>query len=346
MKKYIIRFAIFIVLIAVVFASVNIIIDPYNIFHYENPRNNGVEANKNYIKTKYILKHPDKFDSFVFGSSRAGFVNTHDIPGGNYYNMCSSEAVPAEHLRLLEIFLENGIVPENVIILVDDIACFVDPQNPYHDQLYRVPYPDNDIISRAKFYYRYCDLVTTFEALGVMLAHEDDDPDFNERYRESGSERMDKKASDVEGDFSEGYWSEYYSLRVEEAVSDIKKIRELCDENGINLVIMTNPLYFKTYAKGVENGYIDFLDALGEVTDYWNFSSFSDITVNEGNYYETSHFTPDVAKMMIDTVFSGYEDERLWSQGFGIHVTEENKDEFISFLKHQAGEFGVKRYEQ
>ncbi|MCR4924034.1 MAG: DUF1574 domain-containing protein [Lachnospiraceae bacterium] len=345
MKKYILRFIFLLFITGVIFASINMIIDPYNIFHYENPRNNGVEANKNYIKTKYILNHPDKFDSFIFGSSRAGFMNSYDIPGGHYYNMCSSEAVPAEHLRILKIFLKNGIIPKNVIVMVDDIACFVDPKNPFHDQLYRVAYPDDDIISKAKFYYRYCDLITTFEALEVMLAHEDDDPEYLERYKESGSERMDKKASDVQGDFSEGYWSEYYSLRVEEAVKDMADIRKLCDENGINLIVMTNPTYFKTYALGVERGYINFLEALAEVTDYWNFSSFSDITVNEAYYYETSHFTPEVTKMMVDMAISGKKDDRLWSQGFGIHVTEENKEEFIAFLKNQAEEYGVKCYE-
>ncbi|MCR4738670.1 MAG: hypothetical protein K5886_00250 [Lachnospiraceae bacterium] len=345
MRKYLLKLCIYILILFTIFASVNVFIDPYNIFHYSAPKNNGVESNKNYIKTRYILDNPDKFDSFVFGSSRAGFVNTYDIPDGKYYNMCSSEAVPHEHLRILKVFIKNGIVPKNVLILLDDISCFVDPA--LHDQmLYRVPYPDDDPVSKMKFYYRYCDLITTMEALRVMRAYVDDDPEYLNRYLNSGSERMDRKASEIAGDFSEGYWADYYSLRIDEVISDIEEIIKLCADNGINLIFVTNPMYYKTYTLGVEQGYLEFLDALSKVTDFWNFSSYSDITVDTANYYETSHFTPDTGRMMIDTVFRGAYDERLYSQGFGVHVDSDNREEFISMIKRQAGEFGVERYEQ
>ncbi|MCR4655039.1 MAG: hypothetical protein K5770_02220 [Lachnospiraceae bacterium] len=340
MKKYVIKAFVYAVVLISVFASVNIVIDPYNIFHYSYPRNNGVEPNKNYIKTEYILHNPDKFDSFIFGSSRAGFVDTSLFPEGKYYNMCSSEAVPAEHLRLLKVLIDHGVVPKNVYIMLDDISCFVDPK--LHDQmLYRIPYPDEGLIPRLKFYMKYCDLITTWEALSVIRDHEDDDPDYTERFRESGSERLDKEPYFIEGAFDCGYWADYYELRTEAVIEDIRQIKELCDENGITLRLVTNPLYYKTYTRDVQNGYIDFLEALSGVTDFWNFSSFSDITTDEGNYYESSHFTPEISAMMIDVVFNGTSDEELWKQGFGIHVTQENREEFITFLRYQAGEMIV-----
>ncbi len=338
MKKYVIKALVYAVILISAFASVNVFFDPYNIFHYSDPRNNGVEPNKNYIKTEYILHNPDKFDSFIFGSSRAGFTDTTLLTNGKYYNMCSSEAVPADHLHLLKVFIKHGIVPKNVYIMMDDISCFVDPDNPIHkSMLFRVSYPDGGPLDRMKFYMKYCDLITTLESLKVMREHEDNDPDYAQRYRESGSERLDKEPYFIEGAFDQGYWADYYELRTEDVIEEIRQIKELCAENGINLFIATNPLYYKTYARDVENGYIDFLEALSEITDFWNFSSFSDITMNEANYYEASHFTPKVSAMMIDTIFNGKYDEELWKQGFGIHVTQENREEFISFLRYQAG---------
>ncbi|MBR2274942.1 MAG: hypothetical protein IJ873_02600 [Lachnospiraceae bacterium] len=358
MKKYIIKALIYAVVLISVFASINIGIDPYNIFHYSSPKNNGVEPNKNYIKTEYILHNPEKFDSFVFGSSRAGFLDTTLFPEGKYYNMCSSEAVPGEHLHLLKVFLKHGIVPKNLYIMVDDISCFVDPAL-HNKMLYRIPYPSGGPLSRVKFYLRYCDLITTLQSLDVIRNYEDTDPDYTERFRESGSERLDKEPYEIEGAFDEGYWAGYYALRIPEVIEDIKEIKALCEENGTNLVFVTNPLYEKTYQRDIEAGYIDFLEALSEVTDFWNFSSFSDITADQGNYYEASHFTPKISAMMIDTVFrrefeeqgkslSAEEEdnrEELWSQGFGIHVTEVNREEFISFLRYQAKERGVAVYE-
>ncbi|MBQ7564773.1 MAG: hypothetical protein IJT16_12395, partial [Lachnospiraceae bacterium] len=196
------------------------------------------------------------------------------------------------------------------------------------------------------------------QSLDVIRNYEDTDPDYAERFRESGSERLDKEPYEIEGAFDEGYWAGYYTLRIPEVIEDIKEIKALCEENGTNLVFVTNPLYEKTYQRDIEAGYIDFLEALSEVTDFWNFSSFSDITEDQGNYYEASHFTPKISALMIDTVFreglaekglklSAEEESRreeLWSQGFGIHVTEENREDFITFLRYQAGERGVDVY--
>ena len=75
MKRFVIKLAAVLVAIAMVILPVSVAIDPYNVFHYMNPRDNGIEANKGFIKTKYLIKNHDKFDSLVFGSSRAGFVD-------------------------------------------------------------------------------------------------------------------------------------------------------------------------------------------------------------------------------------------------------------------------------
>ena len=339
MKKFIIKFCIFVLLLGAFFVSINVIIDPYNIFHYEYPRNNGVEANKNYIKTKYLLSNKDAFDSVLFGSSRAGFTDVENLPDGRYYNLCSSEAVPAEHVRLLKILIKNGFVPKNVTVMMDDISCFVDPA--LHEQmLYRVPCPEGDIISQLKFYYRYCDLLTTFEAWQTMKNYENNDADYTDRFRRSGSERLNVM-TDFDGTDSEGYWADYYSLRIDEVIADVTELKQICDDNGINLRIMTNPLYYKTYQRDIENGYLDFIYALAQVTDFWNFSSFSDITTADYYYYETSHFVPEISNRMMDVVYNDNVDQHLWEQGFGVKVTKDNIDEFMYFLKFQAGERGV-----
>ena len=242
--------------------------------------------------------------------------------------------------------------------MVDDISCFVDPAL-HNKMLYRILYPTGGPLSRVKFYLRYCDLITTLQSLDVIRNYEDTDPDYGERFRESGSERLDKEPYEIEGAFEEGYWAGYYALRIPEVIEDIKEIRALCEEYGIQLVIVTNPLYEKTYQRDIEAGYLDFLEALSEVTDFWNFSSFSDITADRGNYYEASHFTPKISALMIDTVFRAElenqgkvlsqeeEDQReeLSSQGFGIHVTAENREEFITFLRNQAAGRGVAVYD-
>lgn len=337
MTKYLIKMAAFAVIVLGFILSISIAIDPYNVFHYANPVNNGVEANKNFIKMKYILDNQDKFDSLIFGSSRAGFVDVTELTDGRYYNMCSSEAVPAEHVRLIKELIENGFVPENVLVMMDDISCFVDPSG-HEDMLYRVPYPDGGFIDELRFYAKYCDLITNVESLPIILNHEDDDPNYTKRFQESGSERSDLVV-DFDGTNHAGFWADYYELRLDECIEEIQELVDLCEEYDINLRIVTNPLYYKTYARGVENGYLDFLEELAEVTEYYNFSGFSNITTNDDNYYEPSHFTPQTTQLMMDVVYDGWSDEELLAQGFGVKVTADNKEAVIDLLRKQSEEW-------
>ena len=83
MKKFLWKICPFILFILVLEIAIPMAVDPYNVFHWRQIRDNGVEPNSNYIKMEYILHNPDKFDSFLFGSSRTGFVNVDRIPEGN-----------------------------------------------------------------------------------------------------------------------------------------------------------------------------------------------------------------------------------------------------------------------
>ncbi len=341
MKKFLLKLLVFTLLLTAIFAPVNMIVDPYNIFHYDDPVDNGVEPNKNFIKTKYILHHKDTFDSLVFGSSRAGFLDVESIPGGTYYDMCYSEGVPAEYVDTLKVLIKGGFTPKNVLVMVDDISCFVDPAD-HENMLYRVPYPTGGPVSWLEFYAKYCDLLTTFESLSVMKEYRQSgkaDPDFANRFRTTGTERLDKPSefdgTDGMGNEMPGYAAAYYSLRLEETIADMKELSDLCAQNGINMVVVTNPLYYKTFEVACENGYLDFLYELAGVCEYVNFSSISDITTYPGNYYETSHFTPYVGWAMIEITYKDFDDPYLRDQGFGMRVNMQNRDALIGLLEAQ-----------
>lgn len=347
MKRFLVKLLIFLLIIFAIIVPVNVLVDPYNVFHYENPVDNGIEPNKNYIKTKYLIHHKEEFDSLVFGSSRAGFMDVSRIPDGTYYDMASSEAIVGEHVNTLKVLIKHGFVPKNVLVMVDDISCFVDPKihAEYENaMLYRVPYPTGGIISHIEFYLKYCDIFTTMNAYQIIKEKTDIDPEFAERFRKTGTERLDKPTSftgyDEAGNEIPGYYADYYSLRVEDAIQEMKELVALCNENGIRLRVVTNPLYYKTYGRAVENGYLKYLDALADVTPYINFSSVSDVTKEVTNYYEPSHFIPKVNDMMISCIYENHVEAGLKDQGFGVEVTKDNKEEFIEFLYNQAKEEG------
>ncbi len=340
MKKFLLKAIAFFLILALIFLPFNVLLDPYNVFHASKLVNNGVEPNKNYIKMKNVLEHPDKFDSFLFGSSRVGFIDVTRMNDGTYYDMMYSEGVPSEHYDNLKVMIAHGIVPKNVIMGVDDITYFVDGS--FHkDILYRKPFPwDGSMTDKLGFYLKYMDLITTVKAIPTIREHDAWDTGFSDRILNTGTENLD-----IESQFDEAnnkpYWADYYYPRGEEAIAEIQKMIDLCKENDIKLTIFTNPLFGQTYTKGIENGYLNFLSDLADITDYYNFSGYNNMTMDTSNYYENSHFTRVVGDRMIDFMFYGDEDPELLKQGFGYYVTHENKDEFLKILKDQAINFDI-----
>ena len=345
MKKFLGKVIVFILIVAVVIVPFNVIVDPYNVFHADRVRDNGIEPNKNYFKTKYVIEHPDKFDSYLFGSSRVGFLDVEKMTGGTYYNMMYSEGVPYEHLKSLEAMISNGEIPKNVIIGVDDIACFVDPE--FHNrQLYRLAYPyDGTLVDKVGFYLRYLDTITTLQSLATMKAHGEPDETTVERYYATGTENLTLPTAFNEA-MNIPYWADYYKLRTEEVLEEIAQIKELCDKHNINLIMFTNPVHATTYQKDIENGYLDFMEKLAAVTPYYNFSGFNAVTCDNVYYYETSHYSPAAGDLMIQAIFEGKVSEQLKAQGFVVYVTQENVKEVISLLLQQASERGIVVYGQ
>ncbi len=340
MKKFLCKTIVFTLLIALAIIPFNVAVDPYNIFHADKIRDNGIEPNKNYFKTKYVIENPEKFDSYLFGSSRVGFLDVEKMTGGNYYNMMYSEGLPYEHFKTLKAMIANGEMPKNVLIGVDDISCFVDPD--FHKkQLYRLAYPyDGTLTDKAGFYLRYCDTVTTLRSLATIRAHGEPDAGAVERYYRTGTEDLTLvPAFDETRNIP--YWSDYYELRIDAVLEEISQIVALCEKNGINLVFFTNPVHAATYQKDIENGYLEFLERLAEAVPYYNFSGFNDVTCSNSYYYETSHYSPAAGDLMIQAMFAGEVSEQLKAQGFGVYVTKENVKDVMALLLLQAKERGV-----
>jgi len=110
LKKFILKCITFALILGVIFIPFSMFIDPFNVFHVSAPRNNGVEPNKNYLKMHNVLYHPDKYDSFLFGSSRVGFIDVEKMNDGVYYDMMYSEGTPAEHYDNISAVLSLKIL--------------------------------------------------------------------------------------------------------------------------------------------------------------------------------------------------------------------------------------------
>lgn len=335
MKKFLLK--VFMLTLYVLFMTVifPVYVDPFNVFHPYNARYTGTEPNKNYIKMKYILRNPGKFDSFVFGSSRVGAIHNDKMPGRTY-NMTYSVGVPAEHLDNLKTFLANGIHPAKIYIGIDDTA--LTNHTDHINQPLRCPY--EYLAEHPEHFFKlYCDPVMTVESLEV---------DVTEEYIYSMQMLYEYGWGYGYGWKSKLDWEKVkyipYRLNVipdeqiERSLKYIEAVADLCRENNIELVLFLNPRYWTEHMNAADRGYIKFIAGLAEISEFYNFSGLNNITLDKNNYYETSHYKAETGDIIMNVICSNEIYPELYAQGFGMKVTRDNAKAFINMLEEQAEE--------
>lgn len=340
MRKFLLKVSIFATYAVFVSIIIPFLVDPFNVFHAERIRINGSESNKNYIKMKYILANPEKYDSFLFGSSRVGMIRTNKIQGENCYNMTSPSVVPAWHLLNIETLLKNNIRPRKIYIGVDSYSYPDDYTKQINDPI-GCPYEylADDTVHFMSLYFNPS---LTFRALVNMCYNYIkgmEKPDVDIFYKYGWGLLIFSQFRNA-SEWKKASPSLLSKIDIDLALRDISIISDICGKNNIELILFTNPMHCITYLASVKDkDYLRFLEGLAEISDFWNFSSLNDITTNNANYYETSHYRSGVGDIMIDIMCSGKSYHELQAQGFGVKVTRENSKDFISMLRKQFEDY-------
>lgn len=331
MKRFIKKLALYLVAFLAVDVCLCAMVDPYNVMHVSSIRDNGVEPNKNYIKMTYILKNPDKFDAFVFGASRVGSLHVEKITGERCYNMTYSAGLPREHLANIKTLLNAGVVPKKIYLGVDSFSYTEDPDLHFHQPL-RIPY-EYLKENRIEFFKEYFDPAVAFNALEQVIFGHTPTEDYAERFYAYGWDIDYRRETAY--DFEKAMPDIGQDMRPSETLAEIAEIAALCRENGIELVVFTNPMYKVTHRASLERDYLAFLKGLAAVTPFYNFSGYNAVTVDSGNYIDSSHYNAEIGDMLIDCMCSGARYDGLYEEGFGVYVTQDNIDDLIELLSSQ-----------
>lgn len=317
-------------LLAVCFCA---IIDPFNVMHVFAIRTNGVEPNKNFIKMTYVKENPDKFDSFLMGSSRVGSIHVENIPDAHCYNMTYSEGLPAEHLDNIKSFLDAGIVPRRIYMGVDSHSYTILPETHFEEGIRSsYEYLRAHKWNFAKLYWDPAVVITSpaFKNLlsgNVSIRTEDDSfykygwsTDYGQTavYNFAGEEPNIGDAKDIE-----------------RTLQTMRDIADLCRNNGIELILFTNPMYSVTYEAALERDYLVFLEGLASIAPFYNFSGYNQISTDSSNWLDTSHYKAEIGDLMIDCMCSGARYDHLYKDGFGMYIDESNIGALIELLSAQ-----------
>jgi hypothetical protein len=285
---------------------------------------------------RYVYNHPGRFDSFIFGNSRANNISPKNFTNGKYYNLYYSLGVPSEHLTDIKLLLRRGVNIKNILLCLDFSSYSVSEEGRNADMM-RLPYTD-DKMKLLRTYIKYAFPIPdekfksqyyTFPPTPFYIRMFETGQAENTAVEKYIEENKQAHISDPKFLTPHRYWVFF----MDDAISRIDSIKNICREHKINLVVVMNPIHKVTYQATNLNNYCTFLKRVSEISDFYDFSGINRVTANNYFYYETSHFRPLIGDAM--TNFIQYQKRIDTIPEFGTYVTKQNIDERIAQLKNQ-----------
>lgn len=280
--------------------------------------------NERMLKINHILKHPDIFDSFIMGSSKAKMMSLRNVKNGNWYNATFAMNNLDETLSLLNILKNGGVKINNVLLQMSD-ENFREVQTSYSD------YFDKEMI-----YARYP--VTFREKLHLYTWYLLVLPDFRQnkrdRYEQSCKDNVliDGACTSPPGDNHivektkltknppniENYppYNDYWKI-------PFKNIQNFCKENNIKLTVFITPETYTLYQKYDRKGVLKSRKDLAKLTSYYDFSGQNEITENHDYFYDHVHMNEYTQVLIIDRLFYQNPDQPPKIPKFGIYVKKQ-----------------------
>ncbi len=335
MKKLATRTALVLILAFGPLVIYNYTFDRFSILRRGFVEQYPLEPNCRYLKVKFILENPNRFDSFVFGSSKAGLIYTSKIKDPRYYNFSYSQGVPGEWLYDLDFLIKKDIVIKNVLLAVDEVSYRYDPED-HMKRNDRHHYTD-DILEKMTYFGKLLflkpqliDLVYYFKnrksvAVILDIIHDGQTyaPLFDKRIAENPKEYYSSHIFKARHILNPGNVN-----RLDETIAEIKEFRDLCIKNNINLTVVFHPnhkdrlLYVNTKELSL------FMEKLAGLVDYYDFSGLNSISTNDFMFYDIAHFRPIVGDMIMKKTMNV--DLPVNVPGdFGVLVTKENAGEHL-----------------
>lgn len=341
MKKFLLKILLlfFVIILSSPRLIFNYFIDTYNIFHTDTIRFTEAEPNYNFIKTKYILNNKEKFNAFLFGSSRVENIPENNLLKEldecplNWYNMTYSEGLPKENFLTLNTFVKNNVDVKFVIVTFDSI-CLYRSYEEHCNQLLRMSYQKFEQ-NPFDYYLNYLMPSIDKKLLKQVLSYsyEDNKERFNWLYKYGTG------IPDLKIDFDSPIdYSRYKTFNIEylvkDSFQDLVNIKKLCDNHNIKLILVSNPMFITNYKLSIDAGYFDFLEILSTYCDFYCFSGLSVYNTDPHYFYEYSHFKPfvgnEIAKVLFGNEQEIFESQRLaalkpeYQDLFGIKITKDN----------------------
>ena len=295
-------------------AMVNYVVDPFNVFK-SNFLPYKMQMNERFVKVDYIDKNHQKYNAYLFGSSRIGVVNPKVIeqyvPNSRFYNFTVSSANLHDYLMHLKYFIKQKYEIKTLYMQIDldDMNHYGQADSDYLSKLH--PHVTDE--SENFYYMRY---LLGFFPLNIRTKIETNllKRTKKEYWIENGTWtlRASKKALlENPKQYVKSEKSFHFTTRrtiryttAKESMPTLQKIVDLCAEHQIKLHIFTSAHHHRKMDTFILEDYNKFLRNISKITSFYDFTGYNSVTLNDENYYEMSHYRPIVGKLVAARVFN------------------------------------------
>ena len=342
-KKWLVMLPLTLLLVMGCCAAFNVLIDPFGVFgdpildwYSYNETNNPRVG-----KLGWLDEHYEQYDSYVIGSSSAASYSVeelNDYLDASFYNLFVYGCDTKDYRDFAAYVLEHYTVKNIVLNLGVNEAVYYDEGE---DDLNGRMHAKASGRSLPLFYLEYA-LTTTLQSVEKLTSRLRDTelPQvFDVFLVESGC--YDKRVRDVEriGDpavYDQAYAGEFSTSEqggqlpyIKECAQMVAEIRDLCAERGVNLMVITSPVYAGQWNAYEESALRAYKTALAGVTDYWDFSC-TPISYDSRYFYDQTHFRNAVGTMVLAEIFGN---DQVWRpERFGARVTADNCQDYLDGL--------------
>ncbi len=341
-KKWLITFTCTVVAICLLLLVGNVLVDPFGvfgdpIFHWDSY---SQTLNPRVGKIEYLDRHHEEYDSYILGcSSTSSFPveKLNEYLDAKFYNLFTYGADMLDVEQFARYIIDNYTVKNILLnVYIDNGSVYAEPGDINGSMHYKV-----DGSSKFDFYKKFIFLDPNYALDKVKRYFADEylSEPYDVFWTPTGS--YDKRERDVE---PIGGLSEYEALPaysdfadyptypvplnvIDETMESVARIKQMCEDAGINLIVVSGPVY-SGYMRGVPREDAgEFYSALAAVTPFWDFT-MSSVSTEPRYFYDLTHFRNCVGEMALARIFG---DKSVYiPEDFGVYVEGDSSAELLA----------------